>query len=228
MINSHVLFLYNKHDLWYNIKSGGYMKKAHFISKIIIILSVIIFLYLVIFPMTKEKNSDHVNGDMKSYILNKNDLIEYTFTSNVNNLSKVSIYLKGNNIKEKCNINISLYDRSTKISDRIISNRKIKKEHFTSLYFPKISNSKNKKYLLNVQSNCDKSISIYLYDINDNSNMKYNNVETKKGIVVRETAYIKVVSHLRYPIVIFLIGLLVYVMTFDFKGGKNVKKNKTK
>ena len=178
--------------------------------------------------MKDKKEADHASGIVLEYRLNNKDKLEYTFTSRLNSLSEIMVFIDNDSaMHESCSFNVELLN-----SDKQIYNKKIKntdmKETYITMKFDEIKNSKGKRFTLIINNNCKKAMKISLYDKSDDSIMTYNDNTTQKGIGIREIAYVSSHSYLWYPVMLLLFGLLTYAMSSNKKGEKNVKKTRKK
>lgn len=142
------------------------MKKTFLIF--FIFVSLLIGLYLVEYRSTIDVSQ--VNADIPIGEITKEIQVEETFLANRNNLSAIQVFFATYNRTNTSNLEFFLFDDSNKMyMNRSISSKEIIDNSFLHLEFPKIPNSKNKKFRLIIKSDGTAGNSVTIWSTKSSS-----------------------------------------------------------
>lgn len=199
--------------------------KTRLLSFILVGISIITIAVLLLFPVKVDKAVDHADGLLTKIELGKNDELEYTFISKVHSIYDLQLYIQNEN--KECSVDVSVYNNNYLIKETKIKDTK--NESLISLKLKEIEDSYDKDYTMKIKNNCKKHAYIFMYKNDNEVVMKYNDEIIGASVYVREVTKVNSYTYLWYPIMILLIGLLIYVMSDNEEVNiANAKKNKRK
>lgn len=197
--------------------------------KCLISINLAVIIAVIIFPM-KELTSKYVTGYNRSgIIMMPNVVITQKFTSELDNIERVSLLLSTDNKNPKCGVHIALYDDNKElIVSKEVSNHDLKNvatdDYTTTDYvniYPKkiLKNTRNNDFYIEVSTDCNNIVKLQYCnaELSDEKAM-YNNQETLKKLPMRYSGIKNYSQAWIYPIGIFIISIIIAL------GGKNEKK----
>lgn len=202
------------------------MKKifSFFKKNIVLFVSIILIFYLIFFPLKTNKSNYIVNGLRENFILDKDKILEQSFTLNNNNLKKVSLFISTVDYNNNCSITSKIYDKDNKlIAQQEINNMKLSKsvEYFDITVNPILDNIKGNEFKLIVYTNCDNLIKVQLYDsLETDSKAIYDAVQINKSVAIKCTGEENSKNNIYYFVFIVISSLLINAIG----GNKNDKK----
>lgn len=138
-----------------------------------IFVSLLIGYYLLEYQSTIDVSQ--INSEIPIGEITKDTQIEQTFLAKVNNLSAIQVFFATYNRINTSNLEFFLFDETNKMyMNKRINAKEIKDNNFLNLEFPKISNSKNKKFRLIIKSDGTAGNSVTIWSTHNSS---YNDGE---------------------------------------------------
>ena len=197
--------------------------------KYLFIINLVILSLIIIFPM-KELKSKSISGLNRIGIILKPDIIvSQKFISDLDNIERISLMISTINKGIKCDINVNLYDKNHKLLGTkkfnnenvkyVLENDKMTTDYFNYYLKNPIKNALNKKFYIEVSTNCDNIVRLQYYDALANDDIAiYDGLETSKKLALRYSGSKFSINNILYSIVLFIISLIIIL------GGKNENK----
>lgn len=198
-------------------------------NKYLFAVDIMLILMIVLFPMKELTDKNTIGVRRTGIILEPGVVVSQEFTSEFNDIERISLMMATFNKSISCTINVGFFDENgNKLSEKTFNNMALKKVQkdqkdladYVNLYLKnKITGAFNKKFYVRISTDCDNIVCLQYYEaeLNDKKAM-YGNVETKMKLPIRYSNSKYSNNNFLYSIVIIIISLIIIL------GGKNEKK----